>query len=361
MTLDQLRNRIIKEIPRPLSEVGNRSLESFLRLPHVESWNPDNLYLRELSQVFDVGLPFSFLQENTTAFAHKREIGAAISRGEEVPSSLISEVHAGALLSNWGATVSFVPCQKTPTPDIEATWGNGVILDVEVARGDTRFLHKAVQNGINAFAGALQPHDVAWNVIAFIADASNSKDLDEMFEAASILQPGQSAEVFGKWYVRAVPLSQRDDVVAAHVIELFGPDWWPNNDPSYGSTSTLIGSAENPVVQLRSLVPITSYMSPVIRKANSGQRWPGNPYLIALDVSDLPRAHERIIDELRGYFEIWNHVSAVLLFEPRFYIGFERKEWVVSIHRNPRANIQLPEHFNTVEQERCSINFTLTK
>nr|WP_294866553.1 hypothetical protein [uncultured Pseudogulbenkiania sp.] len=361
MALNHLRNRILEAISRPLTEVGNSALESFLGLPHVERWNPDNMYLRELSYVFDVGFPFSFLRENTTAESHKQKFGAAIGRGESAPSSLSSEVHAGALLINWGATVSFVPRQNTPTPDIEATWGDGVVVDVEVARGETRQLHMAVQNGIDAFVWALQPGDVAWNITAFMADASNSEDLAAMFEAATILQPEQSAEEYGKWYVRAVPLSLRDDVVGSRTIELFGPAWWPNNEPSYISTSTLIGSMGNPVVQLHSLVPLVSYMNPVLRKASSGQGRPGNPYLIALDVSELPRAHERIVDDLRGYFEIWSHVSAVLLFEPRFYTGFERKEWVVSIHRNPHANISLPEHLAAVSQERRSIVFTLTE
>jgi hypothetical protein len=361
MTLDHLRSRILKAIPRSLTEVGSRALESFLDLPYVESWNPDNMYLCELSTVFDVGLPFSFLRENSTAIAHMQRFGAAISRGDKAPSSLSSEVHAGALLRNWGAAVSFVPRQDTPTPDIEATWGDGIIVDVEVAHGETRQLHMSVQSGLSAFMGALQPRDVAWNVTAFIADASNSEDLAAMFEAAIVLQPEQSAEAHDKWYVRAVPLSLRDDVVGAHTVELFGPTWWPNNEPNYFSISTLIGSTGNPVVQLRSLVPLASYMNPILRKASSGQGRPGNPYLIALDVSDLPRAHERIVVDLRGYFEIWRHVSAVLLFEPRFYIGFERKEWVVSIHRNPGADISLPEYLAAVGIERRPIDFTLTE
>lgn len=359
--MDHLRNRILGAIPRPLTEIGDRALESFLGLPHVDRWNPNNIYLCELSSVFDVGLPFSFLQGNTTAEAHMRKVGAAISRGASAPSNLLSEVHAGALLSHWGADVSFVPRQGTPTPDVVATWDDGVMVDVEVARGETRQLHMAVQNGIGAFAGALQPGDIAWNVMAFMADASISEDLAAMFEAATILHPEQSAEEYGKWYARAVPLSQRDDVVGARTIELFGPAWWPDNEPCYFATGTLIGSTGNPVVQLRSLVPLASYMNPVLRKADSGQRRHGNPYMIALDVTELPRAHERIVDDLRGYFEIWNHVSAVLLFEPRFYTGFERKEWVVSIHRNPDATIPLPNHLAAVGQNRCSIGFTLTQ
>lgn len=361
MALDDLRNRILAAIPRPLTDVGNSALESFLGLPHVGRWNPNNMYLRELSTVFDVGLPFSFLQGNITADKHKSQVGTAIGRGEKAPSSLVSEVHAGALLSNWGATVTFVPRRHTPTPDIEASWRDGITVDVEVARGQIRQLHMAVQEGVSAFTGALQPCDVTWNVTAFMADASNSKDLAAMFDAAITLQPNQSAEDYGRWYVCAVPLGQREDVVGANTTELFGPTWWPKNEPDYLSSSTLIGTAGNTVVQLCSLIPLTSYMNPVLRKASSGQGRSGNPYLIALDVSELPRAHERIVDDLHGYFEIWNHVSAVLLFQPRFYTGFERKEWVVSIHRNPYATVPLPGHLAAVVQERCSIDFTLTQ
>lgn len=166
----------------------------------------------------------------------------------------------------------------------------------------------------------------------------------------------------GRWYARAVPLDQRDAVVGAHSTELFGPDWWPNNEPAYFSSNTLIGASENPVVLLRSLIPLASYMNPILRKATSGQRRAGNPYLIALDVTELPRAHERIVNDLVAYFKIWDHVSAALVFEPRFYVGLERKEWVVSIHLNSTASIALPPQLAILSgRGRLSIEFMLSE
>lgn len=365
MTLESpsnlLRDRILAAVPHPLTELGTKALDSFLALPLIEDWCPKNMYLGELSSVFDVGLPFSFLAGNATAEAHRRQFGVAASRGERAPASLSSEVHAGALLSNWGANVKFMPRQAHPTPDIEANWDDGATLDVEVARGETRQLHMAVQSGVETFIGALQPGDVAWNVAGFIADASNSVDLAAMFEAAIALCPGQSAGDAGRWCVQAVALERRDDVVGAYSTELFGPAWWPSDEPNYFSTSTLIGATGNPVVLLRSLVPIASYTNPILRKATGRQKRPGNPYLIALDVSELPRAHERIVNDLIGYFKIWDHVTAVLLFEPRFYIGVERKVWVVSIHRNPSATIALPPHLAALSNRgKFSVDFTLS-
>jgi hypothetical protein len=68
----RVRDRILAAMPRPLTEIGTKALESFLDLPFVEDWNPKNMHGAELSHVFDVGLPFSFLVGNTTAEAHRR-------------------------------------------------------------------------------------------------------------------------------------------------------------------------------------------------------------------------------------------------------------------------------------------------
>lgn len=360
MDINELRAQILKAVPGALTEDGYNALEAFLDLPNVDRWIPRNLYLLELSSLFDTGFIFSFLKENTTAEAHKQEFGAAIGRGEYPSPSLASEVHAAALLRSLEATVRFVPRQRGRTPDIEATWGDGIIVDVEVVRGDTRQLHRDVRSGLRGFGGALQAGDVEWNVAAFIVDASNHQDLTAMFEAATKLQNEQSAEDPHKWFVRTIPLDFTDSVGGSEGVAAFGPAWWPSNEPSFGFNSTLGGVAGSPVVILRSLVPPACYMTSVQRKANSGQWREGNPYVIAFDVSQLPRAHERIIDSFPGYFEIWNHVSAVLLFESRFYTGVEGKGWKVSLHRNPYADILLPDHFSALSNEPSCIDFTLS-
>jgi hypothetical protein len=342
LNIKAMRERLLETISGQLTERGTMALEAFLELPGVDLWRPESIHLREVAMVFDIGLPFSFLRNNRTADAHRAQWGSAVGRGERYDPSLSSEVHAGALLSGWGADVAFIPRGSSPTPDIEASWSPGEVVDVEVARGEIKQLHAAVQRGVADFVGAIQPGDVDWHIVGFIADASAPAELAAMFEAAIKLRPGESAEVATRWHVRAVPLDLREDVVGPHSVELFRPCWWPAEQPTDFSTGTLIGSGGNPVVLLRSLIPRASYRNPVLRKADSGQRRNGNPYLIAIDVSDLPRAHELLVDDLRKDFSIWEHVSGVLLFEPRFWVGADRKEWVVSIYRNPVAAIPLP-------------------
>lgn len=357
----QLRNRVLEAIDQPLTSVGAAALDSFVALPRVGEWSPQNLYLLELSTVFDIGLPFSLLAGNTSADAHRRAVGAAIGRNEKSPTSLLSEVHAGALLSKWGASVRFVPRTNFPTADIEADGGDGVNVDVEVVRGDTRKDHQAVQSGLAAFGGALRASDVTWNLAAFMRDASNHTDLASMFDAATNLRPGLSAEEPGKWFVCAIELDRRDDVVGSSCTELFGPGWWPDDEPNYCVTSTLIGTVSNPVINLRSLVPLAPYTNPLLRKASGRQRNLGNPFLIAFDVTELPRAHERLVNDLNGYFEIWDHVSAVLLFEPRFWTGYEHKTYVVSVHPNPKAGIAIPHFLRQLPTgERFNVEFVIS-
>ncbi len=341
--MDSLSNRIRSGLPLPLSEIGEAALESFLALPGVTTWCPDNLWLAELSKIFNIGLPFALLGSDPSAASHRREIGRAVARGENMSPSTWSEVQAGAILSNWGAKVSFIKRGKSPTPDFEAQWTHGVVLDVEVTRAEIRQLHKAVKDGLESFTGALHPSDVDWNVICFIADASNPNDLNAVFDAVTELRPNETKEQPSRWAVRAVPLEQREHVVGAQANKIFAPKWWPSDEPSFFATSTIIGSNSSPVILLRSLIPMTSYMNPIIRKANSGQRHSGHPYLIALDTSEMPRAHDRIAGDLGSYFVDWNHISGVMLFESRFWIGVESKEWIVSIHANPHARLSIPD------------------
>ena len=362
MTNVSLRDRILLAVDSQLSKPGNEALDSFVNLPCVEKWQPENMYGLEITKVFNIGLPFALLAGNKSAESHRKAVGGAVGKGEEPSKSLLSEVHAGALLSNWGAKVKFIPQQAHPTPDIQASWGDGASIDVEVVRGDTRQLHKDVQKGLESFCGALQPGDTGWNFIGFIADASDVIDLTAMFDAGLKLIPGESAEEHNKWCIRAVSLEMRDDVVGGRSVELFAPEWWPTDEPAYVVTSSLIGSNVNPAVMFRSLIPLASYRNPILRKATSGQSHPNNPYLIALDVSELPRAHQRIVEELQKDFKVWTHVSAVLLFDPRFFVGIRNKEYIVSIHLNPNASIALVPELAKISSENCfTVDFSLSE
>lgn len=346
-----LRTMIATGVAGSLSEIGQESLDAFLALPFVEGWKPDNVYLGAISFVFDFGLPFALLRGNPSASRHRTVVGSAIGRGTQLLPSLMSEVHAGALLSHWKADPKFlVPQKGCATSDMQASWTTDV-LAVEVARASTREVHEGVRKGLRDFSAVVQASDLGWNLLGFISDASRSTDLNAMFDAATQIHPGESVEDAGKWSVCAVGIERREEVVSN--TELFAPAWWPKNEPCTFAFNTVLGGSKNPYIQVRSLIPHTSYMNPIIRKADSGQRMPGKPYLIALDVSEFPRAHDRILGDLYHCFTAWDHVSGVLLFEPRFFVGY-RKQYIVSLHKNDSAACRLPDQLLACAQETSS-------
>ncbi len=130
-----LRRRILEALPRPPSQMGEAAVEGFLSLPGASAWRPDRLWLKELSYVFDIGLPFALIGENASAKLHGLRTGEVIRFGRYPEANLWSELHAAALLTRWGGNVEFV-ADSTASHALEVGLPNGATLDVDVVRGD---------------------------------------------------------------------------------------------------------------------------------------------------------------------------------------------------------------------------------
>ncbi len=129
-----LRRRIFEALPRNLTAMGEAAVEGFLALSGASAWRPDRLRLRELSYVFDIGVPFGLIGDNPSARAHSLRAGEAVRFGRYPDANLWSAVHAAALLSTWGAQVSFVADGGEPQPRLEVQLASGDSVDVEVIR-----------------------------------------------------------------------------------------------------------------------------------------------------------------------------------------------------------------------------------
>lgn len=148
--------------------------------------------------------------------------------------------------------------------------------------------------------------------------------------------------------------------MGARCRELLGPEWWPDDEPTFFSNATLLNGRGNLVVMLRSLVPETSYLNPIMRKAEHGQHAPGRPFVIALNVSELPRAHERLQTEIERNFPLWDHVSGVLIFILWFYVSSKTKAYKFRMFSNPYVSAPLPEQLvNLSEQKLHELEFEI--
>ncbi len=129
-----LRRRIHESLPRAPTPVGESAIEGFLSLPGASAWRPDRLDLKELSYIFDMGLPFALIGDNQAGKALGLHVGEAV-RDRRLPEALLwSAVHAAALLSGWGLQVQVTSSATASLPQFEVRLPN-TTMNLEVRRG----------------------------------------------------------------------------------------------------------------------------------------------------------------------------------------------------------------------------------
>lgn len=339
--MEPLRRRIVQFCNRELSALGDSALREFCRLPGSENWNPEDFMGVHLDFVFNHGLPLALIANNQSADLHRREVAAALFNSKAFPASRWSEVHACALLTHWGFEPTFVKETNVRTPDLELHL-DGVAVDVEVAKAEFRKEHRAAFDRLGELSGALGPGDIACDLLLLLQDASNSRDVNELFEAAYKLSPGEVAECDGRWFARALPMGAMG--VASDAAERLGPKWW-SGGPCLLSNSILLGGATptTPTIQMRSKPPAACSEGPIARKANSGQGRAGRPYLIAVDMTSVIGWRERVSEYIATNFPVWPHVSGIVAFEERFWSGLRSgKLYAAELYVNDKAEFPLP-------------------
>jgi hypothetical protein len=130
--ISQLRQQILNALPGTLTPVGEQALEAFLALEGISTWRPDRMGVLQLSFVFDIGLPFALIGDNPSAKPLIVRAGDAARDGRYPNDDAWRVVHAGALLSHWGATVNFVTDPVTPAVHLEMGLGANDPLNVVV-------------------------------------------------------------------------------------------------------------------------------------------------------------------------------------------------------------------------------------
>jgi hypothetical protein len=129
-----LRRRVQEALPRPPAPAGERAIEGFLSLPGASAWRPERLGLRELSFIFDVGLPFALIGDKPVAKTLGLQVGDAVRDGRLPEARLWSAVHAVALLCHWGLDVRTTGGGAAAQLQFEVVLPNGTPLSLDVRR-----------------------------------------------------------------------------------------------------------------------------------------------------------------------------------------------------------------------------------
>jgi len=179
----QLRQRILGALPGALSGVGERAVEAFLALEGISMWRPARLGVLQLSFVFDIGLPFALIGENPSAKPLAMRAGDTARDGRYPEPDVWRVVHAGALLSHWGAAINFVTDAASTSVRLEVALPDSGTLEVQVRPNgqtgceeskrarliviDARGTHGALEQILQSCAVDLESSPAASGVLVF--------------------------------------------------------------------------------------------------------------------------------------------------------------------------------------------------
>jgi hypothetical protein len=131
--LSLVRRRIHEALPAGLTAVGEASIEAFLAVPGASAWRPARFGLKELSYVFDIGLPLALIGDDASVHTRRLRAGEAVRDGLCPERCVWDEIHAAAILRAWGAPVCFA-AQTGFGAFLEVQLDSGETLDVELLR-----------------------------------------------------------------------------------------------------------------------------------------------------------------------------------------------------------------------------------
>lgn len=266
-------------------------------------------------------------------------IATSLIQSDKASPDNLAELYAAALVRPWCDRVTSIrPIDGQRTPDLLATT-QAVDVEIEV----TIAVKKAEQNQRAEIAAALQSKlrelCVQKHLVVYFLDSLAVDDIDDIMRAAPDLEVNTFAEIESRWHIRA--RKPNNGIVVAGVET--PPTWYPEQLASPVSFQTSIGQ-EVPAasVEVRWALSTKSYINPLKKKAERIQGSGNTPFLIAVDVSDLPGALNWYEQNLAAYLDIWPDVSGVLVFQ-RSTILFNALSISYKLLQNPTAKLPLPQ------------------
>ena len=184
-------------------------------------------------------------------------------------------------------------------------------------------------------------------MLSFIAQIRQARAIARrsypILSAVAHLESGVTREQVGRWRVKAEPIT-RDVTTILRAGPEERPLWWSQDHACRFVLKQQVagpGCQKAPgQVNVGFPVPYLSYINPVERKARLPQGEPGRPFLIVVDMGNLPGAFREIPRGASRFLSGWRHVSGILLYHDTR--GTDRVGWTWRLIGNPHADIALP-------------------
>lgn len=341
-----LYSTLLPALPENALPIVKASIDAVAALPGLESWLPQQVYHGEAMRIVQFGFYLTFLSSVDSVDPLRRQIASAILKNETPNPSHLAEINGAALCVALGATsIEHVKRSSTKTPDFRVSWSNDVKIDLEVTCAQEKPAHIERKKIASSLAKQIHDKERSHDIILHFVEPPEENEVIAIMEASRQIGPGIDIEQPGRWRMRAEKPKREAYTIVTGGEQDESPDWWPRqavkNFVFYGF---LAGpNATEPPPQTRAIfgVPFDAYINPVQNKADRPQRRVDKPFLIAIDIHNLPGAFRKFRSDLPEYFSIWKQLSGVLVFQSWF--STSKIGWWWELIVNPLATYPLPD------------------
>ena len=320
-------------------------VESVEHLPGMERWSPRDGLENHRMELIRWGLVLWMTRSLSGVESLQRAISREILASGSPSPETFAELSGAALCVALGAVGgSRIPQGRSRTADWRFTWPGDASLDLEVAAAKQKREHVERQALAVSLVNDLFASDRDFDLVINLVDPTLSQDRNEILTKARSIASGQMEGKPPRWEMRTERITREPTLVFTGGQDL-RPSWWPLDRARLGIVNGYSAGLDSdrapPQVRLWFGVPYDSYVNPIRRKADSPQGTEGLPFLVAVDIAELPDALVEIPIAISGFLPHWKAVSGILLF--RNVVHFDYVGWSWRLIRNAYAEVPLPE------------------
>jgi len=325
-------------------------------LDALNAWEPSIVNPSDALKVVDWGIPLVQIKrmshEITNLNPLRQKIGSAIATEGEPNSSDLAELDVAALMIlNNVQKLKRVQVETNRTPDFHVQWDEQIV-ELEVTKALTKDAHTQLYNFADELRQKIFGRKLPWIISVFFTAKLSDADIHSLYETLDEQKPGRYSGSSGKWWlsieVPPAPVPQAEFNTKIDFSKIGYPknDGWPS-EIAKGQNSVAI-SLDNPekgMISVRLVgvfpgVPVRNYLNRLQRKVERMQASGHSPFMIGIDIGDLPDGYNEYMRLLPMYLKEYPAISAVLLFERQAKAN--KFVWVWELYLNSEAKYPLP-------------------
>ena len=223
-------------------------------------------------------------------------------------------------------------------------WQNEKI-EIEVTKASIKDAHTLCTDQATEICDKIFSISKSFDIHLYIADLFSDSSRRKLIKAAQSIKCGQEIDENCDWQLQGVKIKR--DIYDLYTVGKGEqkPSWWPTEVANLFILKQFGASPESktapPQVRINYAVPLTGYLNPAKNKARDFQGSRKGPFLIVIEVNNLPNAVAAFNTGINEFLRNWPHISGILLFFD--YLTLNEIGWEFKLFVNPTAKRPLPK------------------